>query len=169
MQEQKGRNNAMSLFLVKKIPSDNWIRKLLDLVSPTEVFPIFSYIFNALYETEHLSRFKSINGNLLIPLDGTQYHSSNTIHCEQCSTKNHKNGTITYSHSAITPVIGSKNSNHVISLEPEFITPQDGSKKQDSPCLSEFVSLVHLPSLPACLTFRKVRQIQWDAGLCFFF
>jgi hypothetical protein len=67
MQEQKGLNNAQSLFLVKRIPSDNWVRTLLDPVSPSEVFPIFSYIFNALYETEHLSRFKSINGNLRIP------------------------------------------------------------------------------------------------------
>lgn len=131
MQEQKGISNAQSLFLVKNIPSDNWIRKLVDPISPTEVFPVFSYIFKALYETNYLSHFKSINGNLLIPLDGTQYHSSNTIHCEQCSTKHHKNGTITYSHSAITPVIVSKDSNHVISLEPEFITPQDGAKKQD--------------------------------------
>lgn len=131
-QEQKGLNNVQSLFLAKKIPSDNWIRTLLDPVSPTEVFPIFSYIFNALKETEHLSCFKSINGNLLIPLDGTQYYSSKTIHCKQCSAKHHKNGTITYSHSAITPVIVSPDCNIVISLEPEFITPQDGSLKQDS-------------------------------------
>lgn len=78
-----------------------------------------------------MSSFKSIKGNLLIPLDGVQYYSSNTIHCEQCSTKHHRNGTISYSHSAITPVIVSPNSNNVISLEPEFITPQDGSRKQD--------------------------------------
>jgi hypothetical protein len=130
-QEQIGRNNIQSLFSVDKIPSDNWIRKLLDPVNPSEVFPIFSYIFDALKETGYLYRFKSINGNLLIPLDGTQYYSSNTIHCNQCSTKHHKNGTITYSHSVITPVIVSTDSNYVISLEPEFITPQDGSKKQD--------------------------------------
>jgi len=130
-QEQKGINNLQNLFLVKKIPSDNWIRKLLDPVSPTAVFPVFSYILNALKDTGHLNRFKSINGNILIPLDGTQYYSSNTIHCEQCSTKHHKNGTITYSHSAITPVIVSPDSSSVISLEPEFITPQDGSLKQD--------------------------------------
>lgn len=101
------------------------------MVSPTSVFPMFSYIFNSLEETGHLNRFKSINGNILIPLDGTQYYSSNTVHCEQCSTKHHKNGTITYSHSAITPVIVSPDSNNVISLEPEFIIPQDGSLKQD--------------------------------------
>jgi len=57
----------------------------------------------------------------------------NIIHQRQFmanSTQNH-NGTITYSHAAITPVIVSPNCDHVISLEPEFITPQDGSEKQD--------------------------------------
>ena len=131
-EEQKGLNNVQSLFLAKNIPSDNWIRKLIDPVAPSSVFPVFSAIFNALKEMNYLDRFKSINDNLLIPLDGTQYYSSKTIHCEQCSTKHHKNDTITYSHSVITPVIVSPDCNLVISLEPEFITPQDGSLKQDS-------------------------------------
>jgi len=86
-QEQNGCNNIQSLFSVEKISSDNWIRKLLDSVEPAKVFPVFSYIFDALEETGHLSRFKSINGNILSTDDGTQYHSSKTIHCEQCSTK----------------------------------------------------------------------------------
>jgi hypothetical protein len=41
----------------------------------------------------------------------------------------HKNGKMTYSHSAITPVIVSPESHLVISLEPEFIRPQDGHNK----------------------------------------
>jgi len=94
MQEQKGIDNIQTLFLVENIPSDNWIRKLLDPVPPKQLFHILSYIFSALEQTGHLNRFKSINGNLLIPLDGTYYYSSKTIHCDQCSVKRHKNGTI---------------------------------------------------------------------------
>jgi hypothetical protein len=30
MQDKKGTNNAKSLFLIDLIPSDNWIRTLLD-------------------------------------------------------------------------------------------------------------------------------------------
>jgi len=74
IQEQKGINNVQSLFFVENIPSDNWIMKLLDPVSPSNVFPVFSYIFDALKELGHLNRFKSINGTLLILLDGTQYY-----------------------------------------------------------------------------------------------
>lgn len=47
-QEEKGKNNLQSLFLVEKIPSDNWIRTLLDPISPSEVFLIFFLCFQYL-------------------------------------------------------------------------------------------------------------------------
>jgi len=131
MQKKKGKNNAQSLFGMFDIPCDNQIRNLLDEVAPAYVFPVFSYIFNGLNNAGHLDTFRSSNGNLLIALDGTQYFSSKSIHCENCNQKHHKNGTITYSHTVITPVIVAPGNNKVISLQPEFITPQDGHKKQD--------------------------------------
>ncbi|MEA5550954.1 ISNCY family transposase [Anabaena cylindrica UHCC 0172] len=72
-----------------------------------------------------------MSGHLLVTLDGTQYFSSGTIHCECCSSRTHKNGTVTYFHSAILPVIVAPGQPQVISLPPEFITPQNGSQKQD--------------------------------------
>jgi hypothetical protein len=60
----------------------------------------------------------------LVALDGTQYFSSQTIHCECCSSRTHKNGTVTYFHSAILPVIVAPTQPQVISLAPEFLTPQ---------------------------------------------
>ncbi len=87
--------------------------------------------FNGLNNAGHLDIFRSYNGNLLIALDGTQYFSSKSIHCENCNQKHHKNGTTTYSHTVITPVVVAPGNNKVISLQPEFITPQDGHKKQD--------------------------------------
>ena len=130
MQQKKGKNNAQSLFSVLNIPCDNQIRNLLE-IDPACVFPVFSYIFNGLYDAGHFEPFRSYNGNLLIALDGTQYFSSKSIHCENCNQKRHKNGTITYSHTVITPVVVAPGNNKVISLQPEFITPQDGHKKQD--------------------------------------
>ncbi|MCJ7434220.1 MAG: hypothetical protein MUO77_12105, partial [Anaerolineales bacterium] len=41
------------------------------------------------------------------------------------------NGQTNYFHSVLTPVIVQAGNQHVISLEPEFITPQDGHEKQD--------------------------------------
>jgi len=131
MQQKKGKNNAQSLFGILNIPCHNQINNLLDTVAPTYVYPVFSYIFNGLKDTGHIDAFKSYNGNLLIALDGTLYFSSKSIHCENCNQKHHKNGTTTYSHTVITPVVVAPDNNKVISLQPEFITPQDGHKKQD--------------------------------------
>jgi hypothetical protein len=131
MQKAKGKSNAQSLFGMQKIPSDNHIRDLMDVVHPSYAFPMFSYIFNGLNASGYLNVFRSFNGNLLCAFDGTQYFSSNTIHCENCSKKEHKNGTTTYFHTVVTPVIVAPGNNKVIPLQPEFITPQDGHKKQD--------------------------------------
>jgi hypothetical protein len=131
MQQNKGKNNAQSLFGVLNIPSDNQIKNLLDPISPTYLFPIFSYIFHGLNDMGYLDSYRSYNENLLLALDGVQYFSSKSIHCENCNKKEHQNGSITYSHSVVTPVIVAPGNNNVIALQPEFITPQDGHKKQD--------------------------------------
>lgn len=131
MQQSKGKNNAHSLFGVLNIPSDNQIKNLLDPITPDHLFPVFSYIFNGLNDLGYLDTFRSYNGNLLLALDGVQYFSSKSIHCENCSQKQHRNGSTTYYHTVITPVIAAPDNSKVISLQPEFITPQDGHKKQD--------------------------------------
>lgn len=131
MEQNKGKSNAQTLFGIHRIPCDNHIRDLSDGVHPSYIFPMFSFIFNSIYEAGYIDLFRSVNNNLLIALDGTQYFSSDTIHCENCSTTKHRNGTVTYSHSAILPVIVMPCNDKVIALEPEFIIPQDGHKKQD--------------------------------------
>ncbi len=42
-----------------------------------------------------------------------------------------KNGETNYFHSVLTPVVVQPGNEHVITLEPEFIVPQDGHEKQD--------------------------------------
>ena len=131
LQAAKGCNNALTLFGIKQIPTDNQTRNLLDPVPPTTVFPVFAAVVEALHAGGQLETYRSINGDLLVALDGTQYFSSAKIHCPQCSVTEHANGTITYSHSVVTPVIVAPGNPRVLPLEPEFITPQDGHEKQD--------------------------------------
>jgi hypothetical protein len=71
------------------------------------------------------------DGFLLIALDSTWFYSSEQIACDACQRKQHRNGEVTYYHSAITPVIVKPEVNRVVSLPPEFITVDDGSTKQD--------------------------------------
>lgn len=132
MQETKGKNNAASLFQITNIPSDNQTRNLLDPIAPRHLTPVFEFMYQNLLANGFLEPYRCLNNTILIALDGICYHSSSEISCAQCHRKNHKNGSVTYSHSAITPVIVAPENPHVISLAPEFITPQDGHDKQDS-------------------------------------
>ncbi len=131
MEESKGQSNAQTLFQIGQIPCDNHIRAMLDEVAPEELYPLYDEIFDALNEQDVLKSFQTFGGTTPIALDGTWYFDSGKIHCDQCSTMNHKNGTTTYYHSAITPVIVAPGQKHAIALRPEFIVPQDGHEKQD--------------------------------------
>jgi len=82
---------------------------------------------------------------VLIALDGTEYHCSDTIHCPKCShrlrgnskTKPGKagkgraeNGKIEYFHSMLCAVVVAPGHNRV-PLEPGFIVPRDSDDKRD--------------------------------------
>lgn len=131
MREAKGESNAETFFGIDKIPTDNHIRNHLDAVEPELVYPVFDEVYNGLKAMNIIDSFRSYRNNILVALDGTCYHSSNTIHCDKCLRKEHKDGSVTYYHSAITPVIVAPGKNKVIPLPPEFITQQDGHTKQD--------------------------------------
>ena len=132
MQQEEGNNNASTLFGVEQIPSDPQIRNLLDPVDPAYCFPVFGNVLSWLQERGLLeSQYQSSLGSFLVALDGTWFHSSESVHCPSCLHKDHRDGRRTYYHSAITPVLVKPGNNRVISLEPEFIQPQDGEAKQD--------------------------------------
>jgi hypothetical protein len=131
MAGQKGKSNSQSLFGVHEIPSDNQIRNLLDRVEPSAIFPMFESIWQVLEEEKQLEQFRDVKQTLLVALDGTEYFSSEKIHCEQCSTRVQKSGKTRYFHSVVTPVVVSPNQPHALPLVPEFVTPQDGHEKQD--------------------------------------
>lgn len=131
MEEQTGRNNAASLFGVHALASDQQIRTVLDGILPERLFSVFAWCFSFLIAEGGIESFKSELGYLLA-LDGTGYFSSEKIHCTQCVTKtDKKTGRVTYYHSAVTPVLVKPGEEHVLSLPPAFISPQDGETKQD--------------------------------------
>jgi len=131
MEENKGQSNAQTLFQILRMPCDNQIRDTLDEVEPAELYPLYDEIFDSLHEQGVLDAFQTIKGTTPIALDGTWYFSSDSLHCDQCSTIKHTSGSTTYYHSAITPVIVAPGQKHAIALRPEFIVPQDGHNKQD--------------------------------------
>jgi glutathione S-transferase len=133
MEQSRGRNNARSLFQVERIPSDNHIRQTLDPVEPSHLLSLFDDLHQAFDQTGLLEAMRAVENTRLIALDATWYFSSQSknIHCKRCSCLSHAEGQVTHFHSAITPVIVSPGHQQVVSLRPEFITPQDGQVKQD--------------------------------------
>ena len=131
MQYSKGNSNATTIFGVEKIPTDNWIRSLLDPVPSWSLSGVFRRVFERLEAQGSLDTYRAFDGTLLLALDGTWFHSSESVNCEHCNRQAHSDGRTTYYHSAITPVLVRTGSNQVFSLEPEFIEPQDGATKQD--------------------------------------
>ena len=135
MESRYGLSNAKTLFGMHAIPSDTHIRDLLDIVPPMHLTSVFQQCIQTADRSGVLKDFSVALGkekkDLLIALDGTWYISSEKVHCAQCSTKT-KNGKTTYSHGMVNPAIVHPANSHIFCLPPEFITPQDGDKKQDS-------------------------------------
>jgi hypothetical protein len=130
MEQRQGRNNARSLFGVEVIPSDGQTRNLLDPVEPSYLRAPFWEIYERLQAGGHLEAYESIGGTLLCSLDGTRYFASQRISCPNCTVHVHDEQDH-YSHMVLAAVLVAPGKEHVIALDPEFITPQDGHDKQD--------------------------------------
>lgn len=130
MKQKKGQDNAQSLFGLTEIPCDNQIRNLLDPMAAVTVFGAFKTVFEWLDKNQVINKFKYLENQILLALDGTEYYSSSKINCPHCNCRKHRNGSKTYYHQVVTPVIVSPLKNQVINLAPEFIKKQDGTTKQ---------------------------------------
>jgi hypothetical protein len=131
MQQARGVNNAATVFGIEELPSDNQIRNVLDLVDPQLLLPVYQRSFAYLQDQGVVESFRSFANTLLIPLDGTGYFSSESIHCESCSVAHHRDGRLSYSHSVLMAALVAPGRSEVIPLEPEFISPQQDKKAQD--------------------------------------
>jgi hypothetical protein len=131
LQQNKGQNNAHTLLGVEQIPCDNQVRKLLDPLAPSQLDPVFVAVFERLEQHRMLAHFRVLGDQLLVAMDGTNYFSSKTLHCQNCVTRQLTNGQTLYYHTAITPVIVCPGQAQVIALPPEYIMPQDGHATQD--------------------------------------
>src|SRR5262245_28348300 len=131
LNQRQGHDNAQTLFGVEPIPGDNQIRTLLDPVAPSHFTPVFFEVFEHLEQQPWLDSWRVLEHQLLVSLDGTQYFSSQALHCQNCLMRQLSTGQTLYYHTAITPVIVCPGHSQVIALAPEYIMPQDGHAKQD--------------------------------------
>jgi hypothetical protein len=124
----QGRSNCQTLFGLAAIPSDNYIRLMLDGASPSAFDGLFT---RALEAAGPLAPFQRLDGRVLIALDGSEHFCSRKIHCRQCSTRRRADGGVEYFHAFLGASLVAPGRAHVLPLPPEFIAPQDGAAKQD--------------------------------------
>ena len=128
LERGQGRSNCQTLFGMAAIPSDNYIRLMLDGASPAA----FDHLFmRAIEAAGPLDGFKRMNGRVLIALDGSEYFCSRKIKCRQCSSRRRSDGGTEYFHSFLGASLVAPGHQQVLPLPPELIAPQDGAEKQD--------------------------------------
>ena len=88
-------------------------------------------MFRCLQRGKALESFVYLDGHYLLSLDGTTYFSSNKVHCASCLEKQHRNGSVTYSHQILGATLVHPDHKVVIPLAPEPIINDDGHTKND--------------------------------------
>jgi hypothetical protein len=116
---------------MERVPCDTQMRKRLDPVVPESLCPAFQLVLRQLQRGKALEPMVFHDGSSLVALDGTGYFSSQTIHCESCLTKAHRNGQVTYAHQILAAAIIPPDFRAVIALMPEPIVQQDGATQND--------------------------------------
>lgn len=132
--EKRHQNDSSlkKIYKIDKIPSDTQMREILDTIDPSEIAPLFADIFRLAQRGKLLERYVFLDGCYLVSIDGTDYFSSQKIHCKRCLEKtNSKTGEITYYHQMLATTIVHPDLREVIPLAPEPIIKQDGDNKND--------------------------------------
>lgn len=90
------KRNLRTLYQVGQIPSDTYLRERLDEVNPREVRKIFKVLFAQVQRGKVLEDYTYMDGHYLLPMDGTSFFSSPTIHCENCCVKQRNRPKLVY-------------------------------------------------------------------------
>lgn len=136
--------NIKSLYGVKQVPCDTYLRERLDDVNPQDLRPAFKAVFTELQRGKVLEEFQFFEGAYLISADGTGLFESKSIHCDTCCEKEHRDGTKSYYHQSYGAAIVHPSKKVVIPLAPEQIIRGDGSTKNDCELNAFKRFIVHL-------------------------
>ena len=82
LEKGHGRSNCRTLFGIEKIPSDNYIRDVLDAADPALIAAVGFERIEQLLATAPLRQdFARLGDRILIAWDGTEYFCSQKLGC----------------------------------------------------------------------------------------
>jgi hypothetical protein len=128
LEEGQGRSNCQTLFGIGAIPTDAYIRLMLDGV-PADAFDALFY--QAIEVPGVLEPFRCLAGRPVIALDGTEHFCSRKVHCPRCLKRKRADGGTEHYHAFLGASLVAPGHNRVVPLPPAFIVAQDGAEKQD--------------------------------------
>ena len=129
--KERAEGNLHTIYGIERVPCDTHMREILDPVSPKVFRPVFKSVFRQLQRGKALEPMTFLDGPYLLALDGTEYVSSQAMHCASCLHRIHRHGAITYFHQMLGAAIIHPDVRAVIPLMPEPIVQSDGMDKND--------------------------------------
>lgn len=130
-EDQMQSNNLRTVFGVQQIPSDTHLRDLLDRQPAAFLQGVFTEYLRRLQRSKQLQRYEFLDEGYLLTLDGSEYFSSESVHCQRCLQRRKSDGRVEYYHQILQPAVVHPDLRQVLPLAPQFIRRQDGASKQD--------------------------------------
>ena len=97
-EQRRKDENMKSLYHIERVPSDTQMRVILDPLPTEDLRPCFQAVFREVQRGKVLEDYRYLDEGYLLSLDGTQYFTSEKVHCPHCLQKHHADGRITYHH-----------------------------------------------------------------------
>src|SRR5574341_981182 len=125
-------SNLGSIYQVKgAIPCDNQMRGILDPLDPVHLRPLFRSFFLRLQPAGVIRDYYYWQKLVIVSVDGVEHFSSTAVHCPHCTTRTHRDGTLSYHHAGLAAVIVNPAQREVFPLDFEPILNADGAQKND--------------------------------------
>lgn len=128
--EKTIEDNLTTLYGIKFIPCDTYMREKLDEIDPKTIRSAFAEVFKSLQRGHYLEKYRFLDG-FLLSYDGTGVFDSENVSCKNCCKKEHRDGRTTYYHQILAGALVHPDIAQVIPFCPEPINKQDGSNKND--------------------------------------
>ena len=132
MRNKKRETNLPRLFGISRVPSDTHMRSVIDQYSNSVFRPMFRTVFEKARRAKVLERFALWDSTYYLAVDGTGYFYSDSVHCDNCLVKHHKEkNEKSFHHQMLAGAIVHPDQSCVIPVCPVAIQNQDRSSKND--------------------------------------
>lgn len=125
------RRNLQAIYQIQAIPGDTQMRAGLDPVDPQPLPQLFAKLFGTLAAAGVLKQYHYWRHHVIVSIDGVEHFSSTKIHCEHCTTRTRRDGTISYHHAGLAAVLLNPADEEGFPLDFEPILNPDGATKND--------------------------------------